>query len=186
MTQKAYSFTLTPPDRAHQYSQMKYKNPLKMVYLDDRLIFQHVFKRIKLHNWIIYPELDRKGRLHYHGTLNMNHTQLTRFYKCGKPLLQRIGYVDCSPTANPLDWLLYCRKEWHLTKEVLELEIPISGIIFKLLLDEVEDGVQLYRHTLSREAALKLKAEERAEVNTIGLYFEDILSPECESPIKEI
>lgn len=178
MTQKAYSFTLTPPDRAHKYSQMKYKNPLKMVYLDDRLIFQHVFKRIKLHNWIIYPELDRKGRLHYHGTLNMNHTQLTRFYKCGKPLLQRLGYVDCSPTVNHLDWLIYCRKDWYITKEILDLDIPISGIIIKLWDDEVSeacpqiyDGVQHYRDTLSSEAVIELKARELDEVITIGHYF---------------
>lgn len=121
MTTIQYSFTLSPPDRTHKYIHMHVINPLKHVYKDDMLIINHLFKKIKLKEYIIYPELDPQGRLHYHGTLTMTKTQLTRFYKYAKPHLQRIGYVDCSPAKRILEWNIYISKEWPFTKEVLDL-----------------------------------------------------------------
>lgn len=122
MTQIPYSITISPPERTQAIALKKLSNPLRMIYLDDMLLISQVLKKSKIRNYIIYPELDPRGRLHYHGTINMNKTQLTRYYKYSRPWLQRIGYIDCSPTKNPIEWLIYCRKEWSYTKEVLEID----------------------------------------------------------------
>lgn len=133
MTNIQYSFTLSPPDRTSKYISMHVINPLKHIYMDDMLIIKHLFKKIKLRNYIIYPELDPKGRLHYHGTLTMTKTILTRFYKYAKPHLQRIGHVDCSPAKRIVEWNIYISKEWPFTKDILEIShldiTPIKLII---------------------------------------------------------
>jgi len=131
MTEIPYSFTLSPPDRTQSYVKMHVTNPLRHVYYDDALIMEHLLKKAKIRNYIIYPELDARGRLHYHGSINMNKTMLTRFYKYVKPNLQRIGYVDCSPTKQILEWHIYCRKEWPYTQLTIDIDIAISPIIKK-------------------------------------------------------
>lgn len=80
---------------------------------------------------MIYPELDQKGRLHYHGTVVLTHTQKVRFYKFMKPKLEQIGYVDFNLIVHPLEWHFYCRKEWYTTKQILNQEYPISSLSIK-------------------------------------------------------
>lgn len=128
MNQIPYSLTISPPDRTLKYSLLKVMNPLRHVFLDDKLVIEQVFKQMKLKHYIVYPELDSRGRLHYHGTIYLNKTLLTRWYKFGKPKLSQIGYVDCAQTKNILDWHIYQRKEWPFTQGVLEIENPMTFI----------------------------------------------------------
>lgn len=127
-TYHPYSLTISPADRTLQYTIRKIKNPQQKVYDSDKLIFGIIFRNMRLKNWILWPELDSRGRLHYHGTLYMNKTILTRWYKYGKPKCEMIGFVDCRLTQGPIEWHIYCKKQWSFTKDVLELDYPMTKI----------------------------------------------------------
>jgi len=86
---------------------------------------QQVFKKCNIKRYIVYPEFDRRNRLHYHGTLYMTYRDRTAFLKCGKPKLEQVGFVDCTPTKQLMEWHCYCRKEWAYTPLVLEVDTPI-------------------------------------------------------------
>lgn len=91
------------------------------------LTTSEIFKRhlVKLKqvkgNFLLYPELDIKGRLHYHGTVSKS-----EFFREDLDIFQKIGFVKVKPISNLTYWLKYCRKEWKLTKKILKIKKPIQ------------------------------------------------------------
>lgn len=91
------------------------------------LTTSEIFKRhlVKLKqvkgNFVLYPELDIKGRLHYHGTVTKS-----EFFREDLKVLQDIGYIKVKPVTNVQGWVKYCRKEWKLTKKILKIRRPIQ------------------------------------------------------------
>lgn len=72
-------------------------------------------------NFVLYPELDLKGRLHYHGTICK-----TEFFRDDLKVLEDIGFVKIKPIDHVTGWVKYCRKEWKLTKKILKIKKPIQ------------------------------------------------------------
>lgn len=127
-TKQSYSLTISPMDRTHAHALAKRVNPLRCVYDEDVSVIKHALSLAKIRHYIIFPELDIKGRLHYHGTLYMNKTHLIRFYKQTKGYFQRIGFVDIQPTKKPIEWLIYTRKQWPYTSNILDITRPIVNM----------------------------------------------------------
>lgn len=126
---KKLFITISPPNRTLRYSLLKFKNPLHCVFLDDSAVINNAFSRYRIKQYVFYPELDKKGRLHYHGRATLSPSQYVSFYKSIKPKLERsIGFVDISPVEHELENLLYCMKEWGKTKEILDVSQPIGPL----------------------------------------------------------
>lgn len=121
------AFTLSPPNRS---MTGKYRNPQKHFYDGDRQIIMSTLKYDRISRYIIHPEFDDKGRLHYHGIITLNHNEQVRFYKHGREIIKRLGYVDIKPLASREDkirWVGYMRKGWRLASETLEITQPMIG-----------------------------------------------------------
>lgn len=83
---------------------------------------------------MIYPEFDPKGRLHYHGILTLNHTEKVRFYKHAMHKLKLLGFIDIKPMdtfKDNLKWLIYCKKDFGFTADVLDIEEPLFKNVSK-------------------------------------------------------
>lgn len=124
LTKKLF-ITISPPDRSYKYAQLGLSNPNQAIFYDDNDYIKHIFKRYRIKKYIMYPEFDEKGRLHYHGRATLTPSQEVSFYKSIKPYLQRnIGFVDVSVVKHDLENLLYCMCEWGKTSKILDIKTP--------------------------------------------------------------
>lgn len=118
------AITISPPHRPY----CKFIHQYKMMYIDDTFIIRHAFKKNRIKRFIIYPELDSKGRLHYHGIINLDKNEYVRFYKSTLGILQRnIGFVDVKQLQSFIDkmrWVTYMGKDFGTTKEILDITNP--------------------------------------------------------------
>lgn len=144
------AITISPPFRD------MYKNfaqPNRFLFFDDRIQIESIFKYNKIGRYIIYPELDPKGRLHYHGIVTLSHNERVRFHKHAIHKLKLIGFVDIKPLAklkDNLKWIIYIKKEWGFTSALLEIDQPImkqnnkTQKLNKRLNDELDKGIMQY------------------------------------------
>lgn len=119
------AITVSPPYRCRG---LKRRNPHRHVYDDDQFQIKSIFKYNRIKKFIIFPEFDNKGRLHYHGTLELNRCEYVRFNRHAIFKLQEIGFVDVKKLitfTDKLKWNMYCRKDWHISQEILEITRPI-------------------------------------------------------------
>lgn len=120
-----YAFTLSPPNRL---IGTKLKNFNRILYDSDRLALNSILMYNRIKRFIIYPEFDEKGRLHYHGNITVNNTQKVRLFKHAMCKMRSIGFVDLKPLESfndKIKWICYCKKQWHIARSVLEIEKPI-------------------------------------------------------------
>lgn len=97
-----YALTISPPARV--------QSP-RHLYNSDRPYIQRHLNRCSSH-YIMYPEFDKKGRLHYHGIILLNSLSSWGFVK--STIDKNLGYCCLKrlPTfTDKLGWLLYCTKE---------------------------------------------------------------------------
>lgn len=119
------ALTISPPPRVKYLTNV---NPNRCLYDDDKTQIKSILSYNKIYTYIIFPELDEKGRLHYHGILNLTHTQYTRFHKHAIHKLKQIGFVDITiikEFINNMRYCLYMSKDWGTTKHILDISYPI-------------------------------------------------------------
>lgn len=93
-------------------------------YNDDMNFLK--FIRLCSKHFIIYPELSRSSRLHYHGLILIS--DHIKYHKKIVPALKRMGHVKIDPIrtfADHLRWLLYIRKEWETSRYVVKAASPL-------------------------------------------------------------
>lgn len=119
------ALTISPPLRFG--SGTKLRNPNKYLYQEDMRQLKAIFKYIRCGTYIVWPEFDEKGRLHYHGTISFDVNQWVRFHKYAIHKLRLIGFCDTKilkTFTDKLRWLLYCRKTWNTSSMILEIDKP--------------------------------------------------------------
>lgn len=119
------AITISPKNRV---LGSKLRNANKNIFDDDTFQIKQILKYNRINKYIIFPEFDDKGRLHYHGILSLDRNQYIRFYKHALTKLSLIGFVDVKKLKefqDKLKWLIYCKKEWNISSEILEIENPI-------------------------------------------------------------
>lgn len=104
------ALTISPPD-------IKYMTIKEILHRHLRLLSRIASK------FILYPELDKVGRLHYHGYIYKSDIG----YKEDLEQLKKIGYIKIKDICNDKGWLKYCRKEWKTTKKLLHRKEPITN-----------------------------------------------------------
>jgi len=118
------AITISPKHRTHG---TLYVNPQRHLYLDDRMIIAFYLKKSNITRYIIFPEFDEKGRLHYHGRITVTPSQKVSLYRSIKPILERnIGFTDIVPVKHDLENLIYCMKTFAHTQAMLDITKPIS------------------------------------------------------------
>lgn len=116
---RKFALTVSPKDRVDKY------NKIEHIYIDDVNIMRKYMKRCSSH-YIVYPETDAVGRLHYHGIIEVS--DKIKFVKQVIPALKRIGYVCLKPLdtlKDNISWILYCSKEWMITKDIVDIQQPL-------------------------------------------------------------
>jgi len=131
------AITISPPSR----TETRFKEPNNLFFMDDMSSFRAVMKYNRIRKYIIYPEFDPKGRLHYHGIINMDINEYVRFHKHAIHKLKKIGFVDIKKLNSFIDklrWVTYMRKEWGITKEILNIDQPVLPVKFRVLINKVD------------------------------------------------
>lgn len=133
----AYAITISPPSRiGTEYVKIgntsyKYGGHLPIFHDDYRVIIRalrHAVDFVEL-----YPEISLDGRLHYHGVINIK--DMIKWYKTSVKLLNRLGFIKLCKFKSH-GWIKYIRKDWEITKIVLELNYPILTDMLSLPLKE--------------------------------------------------
>ncbi len=97
-----YALTISPPPR---------RQGLSYLYRDDKPVIQKLLNRCSKH-YIMYPEVDATGRLHYHGIVILN--SLSSFGYVKSKITNLIGFNCLKPIRalkDKIGWILYCQKE---------------------------------------------------------------------------
>lgn len=115
--------------------ETRFREPNKLYFIEDVSHIRAVLKYNRIPRYIIYPEFDEKGRLHYHGILALDSNQYIRFYKHAMHKLKRIGFVDVKPLKtfkDKLRWICYIKKSFGTTREILSIEDPVMVMRYKV------------------------------------------------------
>lgn len=154
--------TISPPLRI--VNVIKHKDPNFHIYFDDMIQIRSILDYNRFEHYIIYPEFDSKGRLHYHGRINLNSNEKIRFYKHAMAKLAQIGYFHTSvikhDIKSQLHWDLYMKKEWPITKEILGIDNPIMPI---------RQSVKAKEDNLNARIKLILAEEDKSD--ELSRYF---------------
>lgn len=94
------ALTISPPD-------VKYLTIDKLWLHHKRLL-----SKIKS-KFVLYPELDKTGRLHYHGYI---HKEIS--LKEDLEYIKKLGFVKVKDIFDLGEWVKYCSKEWKFTKKM--------------------------------------------------------------------
>lgn len=107
-----YAITISPPQEEGVQIDMLYKRYLSII------------KKMKC--WYeLYPELDKTGRLHFHGIVYKNNPS----YNLDLELLRsKIGFICVKEITNRQKWLKYCKKEFRTTKKLLSIYKAITPL----------------------------------------------------------
>lgn len=119
------ALTISPKDRLYgEYAYLlsnKILNPLRIIYRNDIEIIRRALNRCS-QEYVIYPELDVSGRLHYHGIVNIKHKK--NWMISSLPALKKLGFVCVKNNVNE-GWTQYITKDWNDTKVFLDIDEPI-------------------------------------------------------------
>jgi len=113
--------------------------------------------------YFIYPELDKNGRLHYHGIITLHNKVL--WHRCSIEEIRALGFIEVK-TDIDAGWIKYCQKEWDHTKEVLQIESPIEyqPIRRKLRIQQKEQPLTPASETVNKQLTLS-EAFKQASLN---------------------
>lgn len=73
----------------------------------------------------LYPELDKTGRLHFHGIIYKNNAN---YNKDLEMLKVKIGFICVKEITNESKWIRYCKKEFKTTKKILSIHKDITPL----------------------------------------------------------
>lgn len=96
------ALTISPPDIKLSLKDTWILHLRRLAVIDSR--------------FILYPETDKKGRLHYHGMIWKD-----KFYKESIEKCEKMGFIKLVEIKGVEGWLKYCKKEIKVTKSMLEL-----------------------------------------------------------------
>lgn len=116
-----YAFTYNPSDK-HQYFGQPNRLNKSVVDLDSILLYKSM-------KYELYPELSRKGRIHFHGYVVFD--QIVDGYMYSIPLLLKHGTVVIKQIDDNNTWLQYCLKqykfhEWSQNQQLIQVPIMIN------------------------------------------------------------
>lgn len=102
VTGVTYAFTYNPSDKHQYFGQSNRLN--KCVADLDTIMF---YKSMR---YEIYPELSRKGRIHFHGYVIFD--EIVDSYMYSIPFLLKHGTVVIKQIDDSVTWMQYCCKQY--------------------------------------------------------------------------
>lgn len=111
-----YSLTLNPNDKRQFFDNTDRVLKLKQ-FIEQQLL---EIPNVKL---ILYMEISRNGRLHFHGTINFTTIESIRhFYICKVHEWQEYYQMDMDTIKDPQIWNEYCTKSKSIINERVSTE----------------------------------------------------------------
>lgn len=152
-----YAFTISPnpirwkgfPSCRHQYME----------------VLPDIYKAFKnIGQFELYPELNKKGNIHFHGYLKV--CDRYKFLKTKCSIIESIGFMYLKQIDDPAKWKKYILKDYEDMKVVLEglCPFPVTNDSWKLWL--------LSKETRKKERKA-MKAEAKKTKITNQLIFGD-------------
>lgn len=112
------AITISPPDRTNKYTR------IEDIYRMDRYTLNKRMRTCSKY-FMLYPEVDLQGRLHYHGVIKINDP--IKWYKSVLPYIKAtLGFVLLKPlntTKDMLKWNIYSSKSWPAMRDIFKLPI---------------------------------------------------------------
>lgn len=110
-----FAFTFSPKDLRDP--ETKRCNTVRTLpdYGTKHAEFRKLFARLHSCTLELFPELDRLGRLHYHGTIIIH--DIFRYMWHDLWIIQEAGGVKVDELNDPDVWYLYCTKQCHVMKD---------------------------------------------------------------------
>lgn len=108
------ALTISPKDRTDKY------NRLINIFHQDRYFLKRELRKCCKY-FCLYPELDKTGRLHYHGVIKI-HDSVKWFKQIMPKLKYELGFImikELKSFKDNLKWLVYCQKEFGTTRHIL-------------------------------------------------------------------
>lgn len=88
------------------------------------IYYNRYISRIRV-KFILYPETDLKGRLHYHGVIERNEDNIKN-YEWSIKFLSNWCFICVKEIKNLGQWIKYCKKDFKITKKILKTKTPIT------------------------------------------------------------
>lgn len=108
---KMLALTISPPQRS---------GPVKFLLSRDIKILSKV-----IGYFVLYPEIDHTGRLHYHGYIQKKDIEI--YLKDIDYIKRKIGFICVKDIKQSWKWSKYVLKEWNSTKKYLDIKKPITN-----------------------------------------------------------
>lgn len=111
MYHKMYEITISPPHKPNVKPQFLFDD-----WKPELVKWLNSFSN----HWILYPEFDSTGRLHFHGVFFM--IDKIKFAKTRPIISRRIGFIKVGilkTFQNHLRYLIYCQKEYADTQRLV-------------------------------------------------------------------
>lgn len=105
----------------------------------------HIRKLNKCAKYIIYPECNLAGNIHFHGTLEIY--DKIKWYKSVLPTFKRNGFVCIK--SNPNDkWTMYIEKDKSTMEGVLNITLPITQETKQITINSYTDKLSVESKTI--------------------------------------
>lgn len=102
VTGVTYAFSYNPSDKHQYFSQTNRLNKC-IVDLDSILLYKSM-------KYELYPELSRKGRIHFHGYITFEN--IIEAYLYAIPHMLKHGTMTIIPIEDSVKWMQYCCKQY--------------------------------------------------------------------------
>lgn len=100
----------------------------KTVDIDVKTLYDVYYNRyiskIRV-KFILYPETDLKGRLHFHGVIERNEDNI-QDYNWTIKFLSNWCFICVKEIKHFGKWILYCKKDFKVTRKILKIKSPIT------------------------------------------------------------
>lgn len=68
--------------------------------------------------FVLFPEVSKVGRWHYHGRIEITDTYYFHVY--AMPLIKKFSHIDLDTIEDDIAWLNYCTKDEEIMRPVIE------------------------------------------------------------------
>lgn len=95
-----------------------YSGNVLFKYIKDKVYIRDTLKHVTKH-YIFYPEFDDNGRYHLHGIMRID--DMVKWYKRAKRQIEVMGFIKIEKLMtfkDHLQYLNYCKKNWHENSEL--------------------------------------------------------------------
>lgn len=125
---KKYAFTWSPDPKKLELTRVHRGYHAIDNFKSYEFHIKYIFRYLAMctTDFVMFPELNKQGNIHYHGTLYMTDNQRINFYKNKMKHFRKLGYILVKGRDINQKWTDYQSKDEEMMSEVLNpLPVPL-------------------------------------------------------------